>query len=75
MIRRTVPSARDQRLPSGPFRTRERLRQSAYFCAEFPEKNGYEGSACRLYPSDKQLNLAPTIRDVAVRYVRDKGIA
>lgn len=56
------------------FVARERLRQSAYFDTEFPGKNGYKGTAFRLQPDDKSLNLAPAIRDVAVRYIRDKEI-
>jgi len=57
------------------FVARERLRQSAYFDAEFPGKNRYKDMAFRLQPDDKHLNLAAAIRDVAVRYIEDKEIA
>src|SRR5260221_6159706 len=57
------------------FVSRERLRQSAYFDAEFPGKNGYKAMAFRLQPDHKPLNLAAVIRDVAIRYIRDKAIA
>lgn len=57
------------------FDSRERLRQTAYFDAEFPGKGGYKGMALRLDPDDKALNLAPAIRDGAFRYVKDKEIS
>jgi hypothetical protein len=58
-----------------PFGSREQLRQSAYFEAEFPGKIGYEEKAFRLQPGEQALNLAPAIRDVAMRYMRDNKIA
>lgn len=57
------------------FKSRERLRQAAYFNAEFPGKNGYKDNALRLQPDHKDLNLAPAIRDGAVRYIRDNEIS
>src|ERR1700730_6012542 len=57
------------------FESRERKRQTAYFNAEFPGKNGYKNMAFRLQPLDRRLNLAPTIRDGAVRYIKDNEIA
>ena len=57
------------------FESRELLRQTAYFVAEFPGKTGYKGKAFLLAPDDKALNLAPAIRDSALRYFKDKGIS
>jgi hypothetical protein len=69
-----MPSrARKKRAPA--FVDRERSRQVAYLSAGFPGNVGYRGSSCRLNPSDKRLNLAPAIRDVAANHFREKGIA
>jgi hypothetical protein len=69
-----MPSkVRTKRAPA--FVHRERSRQVAYLGAGFRGNVGYRGSPCRLNPSDKRLNLAPSIRDVAARHFREKGIA
>jgi hypothetical protein len=57
------------------FEHRERLRQTAYFDAEFPGKAGYGGMPFRLRPPERALNLAPAVRDMAFRYFRDRGIS
>jgi hypothetical protein len=66
---------RIQKAKAGAFVDRERQRQGAYFSAGFGHSIGYGGSACRLQPADKYLNLAPSIRDVAARYFGQKRIA
>lgn len=57
------------------FKTRERRTQGEYLDVTCPDSNGFRDSACRLDPSRRQLNLAPAIRDVAPRYMAEKGIA
>lgn len=53
----------------------ERLRQAAFFQAHLPASCGYEGSAFRLAPDDRLLNLNLAIRDRTDRYFADKAIA
>src|SRR5215208_1732112 len=53
---------------SAAFELGERKRQAAHFAAEFPDKIGYRGFEYRLLPAHMEMNLSPSIRDVAKRY-------
>jgi hypothetical protein len=66
-------SAGNEKLAS--FASRERQRQTAYFKSNFPDEIGFRGMAFCLNPNVKTLNLAPSIRTVAIRYFSDKKIA
>lgn len=50
------------------FETRERRRQTGYFERNFEKSISYEGSAFRLQPAARALNLAPSIRDEVTAY-------
>lgn len=53
----------------------ERGRQAAFFAAHMPASAISDTAAYRLLRDYRQLNLAPSIRDVAARHFADKGIA
>lgn len=53
----------------------ERLRQATFFETHLAGAGGYEGSAFRLAPQDRLLNLNPVSRDLAERYFAEKAIA
>ncbi len=54
----------------------ERVAQSSYFAKTLPAGiAGYGGSAYRLLPQNKALNLAPSIRADAIAYFNEYGIA
>ena len=58
------------------FIPRERLAQSAYYSKYLPAGvAGHGGSDYRLLPQHRELNLAPSIRDDAVAYFAEHGIA
>jgi len=57
------------------FVSRERLKQTALFVADFPGKIGFKDMEYRLHPDERVLNLAPSIRDVALRYFSLKKIS
>jgi hypothetical protein len=65
----------DEKPPMPSFEARERSRQTAYFDADFRGQTGYRGERFRLNPEQKSLNLAPEIRDTAIRYFKEKGIS
>ena len=62
-------------LPRPDFVAEQRAAQSAFFAATLPGHAGYEGSAWRLPPERRLLNLNPVIRDAAERYFADNAIA
>lgn len=51
----------------------QRLAQADHFTAVCPEP-GYKGSAYRLAPHRREFNLAPSIREVAPAYFKEKQI-
>lgn len=57
------------------FVARERARQAAFFAAHIPAAAISDTSAYRLRREHRQQNLAPSIREVTVRYFADKRIA
>ncbi|MFN3549196.1 MAG: PGN_0703 family putative restriction endonuclease [Mesorhizobium sp.] len=63
-------------MPSRPdFVAEQRAAQAAFLAAALPGHVGYEGSAWRLPPQQRLLNLNPVIRDAAERYFADNAIA
>lgn len=61
--------------PRPDFVAEQRAAQSAFFAATIPGHAGYDGSAWRLPPEQRLLNLNPVIRDVAERHFADNAIA
>jgi hypothetical protein len=61
--------------PRPDFVAEQRAAQSAFFAAALPDHDGFEGSAWRLPPERRLLNLNPVIRDAAERYFADSAIA
>lgn len=57
------------------FVDRERTAQAAYFAAHLPADSISDAAPYRLRREHRPLNLAPSIREVAVRHFTDKGIA
>jgi hypothetical protein len=57
------------------FVAEQRAAQAAFFAATLPGHAGHEGSAYRLPPDQRLLNLNPVIRDAAERYFADNAIA
>lgn len=57
------------------FRNTHRLAQGAFFGQHHPEESGFRGSAYRLEPQHRGLNLAPVIQEQASAYFAEKGIA
>ncbi|WP_187970809.1 PGN_0703 family putative restriction endonuclease [Aquibium microcysteis] len=57
------------------FVAEQRALQSAFLAATIPGHAGHEGSAYRLPPEERCLNLNPAIRETAERYFADNAIA
>lgn len=57
------------------FVARERLRQAAFFRGAAPAAAVRPDASYRLLTDHRHLNLAPSIRETAIRYFSDKGIA
>jgi hypothetical protein len=54
----------------------ERAAQAAVFGRSLPpDVAGYEGSAYRLFPEHRALNLAPSLREGAIAYFKARGIS
>lgn len=57
------------------FVSRERRRQAAFFAAHVPADAISDAAPYRLREDRSELNLAPSVRQLAVRHFADKGIA
>jgi len=57
------------------FLSAHRAHQGAHFAEQHPSASGYRGASYRIEPDQFELNLAPEIREQAIAYFAEKGIA